>query len=731
MAETIDIPAFDYSAFYYPQILEALMEFKRLHVPELTDESPQEPLIQLLRAFACVGHLNNSDLDLVANECTLPTSRLVETVRNMLRLINYEMPSAVPSSADEVYSLSQVVSVQTEIVPQYAQAATRAGPNTAQTFFEALEGITVDPTDELSACFGVDSGSYVDHTTEANTAEGVSTFVVWSTPVGGSSSAEGDSLVVGHTTVMFDRLDFDFSVGGSGLVGVWEFLDGDWEKDTPADVADQGSYLEVRLPPVYNAAGDVINLSGLIVRVMLNSTGAYEDGFVYYSGGQNRVDTAGLLGQAVPSTEEVDYTVGSEWTLLNNVDDETSGLNQDGEVTFDLPQTLIQDWQKQTLEGIEGYYVRFRLTNAPTPVSPTIGQIRIHEGTQYVKALVTQGRRVVSTRLGSSDGTANQRFTGALDYFIDGTAELTVDGVTWTQVDNFLTSLPTDRHYVVELADNDAPVFVFGDGVTGAIPAAGVYNIVGTYRYGANEDGNVGATTITSDKEGLTYVESVQNPRPATGWAEAAGASAASLEAVKITGPAALRTGEVALGPDDIQTLAQRANSIDPAQMKVSRSIAIEEYYGPKTIGLVVVPSGGEYASAAALALMSEFFNGDQFSTPVKPKRCVANQEVTARNYTKRVVDVTVEVETTGNLTIAQVENQLIRILQPEALQDDGVTYVWNFGGRVPVSKLEHEIFGIDSNTTDVDMTVPSADIVLANHELPYVGSLSVVINKI
>ena len=77
MATSIVIPDFDFSGFYYAQLLEALIQFKRRNVPELSDESAQEPFIQILRAQALVGHLNNTLLDLVANESTLPTARLV------------------------------------------------------------------------------------------------------------------------------------------------------------------------------------------------------------------------------------------------------------------------------------------------------------------------------------------------------------------------------------------------------------------------------------------------------------------------------------------------------------------------------------------------------------------------------------------------------------------------------------------------------------------------------
>ena len=70
----IEIPDFDFSGFYYPEILEALIQFKRTNVPELTDESQFEPFIQFLRANALVGHLNNTLVDLVAQHAA--TNRL-------------------------------------------------------------------------------------------------------------------------------------------------------------------------------------------------------------------------------------------------------------------------------------------------------------------------------------------------------------------------------------------------------------------------------------------------------------------------------------------------------------------------------------------------------------------------------------------------------------------------------------------------------------------------------
>ena len=125
MATEITIPSFDFSGFYYPELLEALIQYKRAYVPELTDESEFEPFIQALRAFALTGHLSNTLIDLVANESTLPTAQLTQTVRNMLKLIDYRLSPATPAQTDIIYELSKVFVSTTEVISANAQAATK------------------------------------------------------------------------------------------------------------------------------------------------------------------------------------------------------------------------------------------------------------------------------------------------------------------------------------------------------------------------------------------------------------------------------------------------------------------------------------------------------------------------------------------------------------------------------------------------------------------------------
>jgi hypothetical protein len=713
---TITIPDFDFTGFYYPQVLEALIRYKRINVPELTDESEYEPAIQLLRAFALVGHLNNTLVDLVANESTLPTARLVESVRNMLRLIDYNMSPATPATTEVVYQLARTFTASTQIVPEGAQVATERQGSEAAIVFEADEALTIPRTDQLGACFSVEAGVYTDRTAAVNSSNALDDFDPWVTP------AAGDAIYFGHSYVMWDVLGLTLAANGSGLTGVWEVYEGNWLKTAPDAVSLVGPDLRVEL----NGLLGTTSRAGTTVRVTLNSDGAYEEATVQWDGTDNFV-LIGLLGQTTPSTTASDYSVGSDWTELE-VTDGTSGLSANGSVEYDLPQTDELNWARTEVNSFTGYWLRYRIISVSSPVSPTLRLARIDTGGQYVLRAVTQGQLFADDPLGSSTGLPDQRFTCSREHFIAGTMVVTVDGEEWTEVQDFLSSLANDKHFRVELGENDKPTVVFGSGTNGKIPPAGVNNIVAEGRYGADQDGNVGPETLTVDKTGLTYINRIWNPRQASGWQEAEGASEASLERAKIAGPASLRVKDVALGPDDVVTLATTRYTTAAGAKPYSRALAIEEGLGPKTVKLVVVKKGGGLATNDELDDLGTWFNGDKYATPPLPKRVVANQEVTAFNYTQRVIDVDATV-TARDLTAEQVVNQLTQILAPEALKADGITYEWDFGDKVNLSRLIHEIFQTDEDKVeDVEITTPASDVTLGSTELPVAGTITITI---
>lgn len=709
--DLVQVPSFEFSAFYYPQLLEALMVYKRINVPELTDESDEEPSVQFLRMFALVGHLNNTLIDLVANESTLPTAQLPETVRNMLRLIDYELSPATPSSTDLIYKLARVFNTTFQLVPDGAQSSTRRDGDDPVIYFEALTGVFIQRTDQLGACFVENpAGVFTTRTTEANAG---TTFV--------STLALNCALYIGHDSVMWDKMNIVVSAVSPTTIGVWEYFDGDVNDTRPTDVVNLGGgVLRFDLTGLLGP----FNRAGAKVRVRLNTTTAFEDVVSTWNGSINIVTTT-LLGQSSPSLSEADYTVGSEWQELASVVDGTALLDVTGDVSFSLPQSVTQNWQKTTVNGFTGFFLRFRVVTAAVGAGPSLGRIRIDTGKQYTLATIYQGRSVTGETLGSSNGTPNQKFATAQSNFILASEEVRVDGAAWTKVSDFLESGPGSKHYRIELAENEVARIIFGDGVTGLIPPIGQGNLVIDYRFGAADNGNVGANTIVVDKQGLTYVDSIFNPRTATGWSEAEASNATSLAKAKVAGPASLRTKEVAINGDDLVTLAM-AYKDSGGSKPVGRAKPIEESFGPKTVELVCVGTGGTIISNTQLDALTKYFNGDEAATPPIPKRFVANQEVTCTNFEPFPVDIVATVYAPDDVIAQQVINQLSAVLQPESLKEDGQTYTWEFGADVPRSRIIHEIFRTDARITNVVLTTPAADVPLGSRELPTAGTFSI-----
>lgn len=709
--DLVQVPSFEFSAFYYPQLLEALMVYKRINVPELTDESNEEPSVQFLRMFALVGHLNNVLIDLVANESTLPTAQLPETIRNMLRLIDYELSPATPGATDLIYRLGKVFNTSFQLVPDGAQASTRRSGDDPVVYFEALTGILISRTDQLGACFVEGAPDvFTTRTTEVNAG----TNFIATTPV-------GCALYLGHDTIMWDKVNLVVAAVSPVTIGVWEYFDGDVNDTRPTDVTNiGGGQLRFDLTALLGTS----NRAGARVRIRLNTTTAFEDVASTWNGSAN-VATTSLLGQSSPSLVEADYTVGSDWQEVTALTDGTLLLDQTGDVAFTLPQSVTQNWTKTTINGFTGYFLRFRTVTAAVGTGPTLGRVRIDTGKQYTLAPVHQGRSVTAETLGSSNGTPNQKFATAQSNFILDSQEVRVDGETWVKVDDFLESGPAAKVYRIELSEGDIAKIIFGDGVQGGIPPIGQANVVCDYRFGAGDNGNVGANTIVVDKQGLTFVEAIYNPRTATGWAEAEAASDESLAKAKIAGPASLRTKEVAIGPDDLVTLAM-AYKDSGGSKPVGRAKAIEESFGPKTIELVCVGTGGTLISNQQLDDLTTYFNGDDTALPPIPKRIVANQEATCTNFSPLAVDVVATVYAPDDIIAQQVINQLAAVLQPESLKEDGQTYTWDFGASIPRSRIIHEIFRTDARISNVVLASPAADVPLGARELPTAGTFSI-----
>ena len=97
-----------------------------------------------------------------------------------------------------------------------------------------------------------------------------------------------------------------------------------------------------------------------------------------------------------------------------------------------------------------------------------------------------------------------------------------------------------------------------------------------------------------------------------------------------------------------------------------------------------------------------------------------ANTEVTVVNFRPRILGYTTVIQANAQLSTALVLTALSGLISPTARNQDGQTFVWDFGGRVPNTRVSSEIFAISpGNVFDADVTSPVEDTVLAEDELP------------
>lgn len=149
-------------------------------------------------------------------------------------------------------------------------------------------------------------------------------------------------------------------------------------------------------------------------------------------------------------------------------------------------------------------------------------------------------------------------------YYETGSMELSIGGESWTLVDTFAYSKPTDKHFMVSISEDMEPYIHFGDGVFGAIPSAGSL-ISGVKFYLTNGSaGNIPVSSITSvPSEISASVSGVEcsNRDPGSG-----GSNYETLPILKEHIRSSVKTMGVAITKEDFVNLAKLVPGIGKAK---------------------------------------------------------------------------------------------------------------------------------------------------------------------
>ena len=148
----------------------------------------------------------------------------------------------------------------------------------------------------------------------------------------------------------------------------------------------------------------------------------------------------------------------------------------------------------------------------------------------------THGQTVTQV-LGSGDATRpHQRFTLAhsplthlasvADAAVLPALDVQVDGVRWALANTLVDQPGTARRWQLDDDGGGTAALLFGDGVEGARLPTGRENVVAFYRFGLGAAGNLEARRLDQPTTRPQGVQTVTNPLPATGGADADAAEA-------------------------------------------------------------------------------------------------------------------------------------------------------------------------------------------------------------
>jgi predicted phage baseplate assembly protein len=398
---------------------------------------------------------------------------------------------------------------------------------------------------------------------------------------------------------------------------------------------------------------------------------------------------------------------GDDWAECEVTTDETGGFNRSGRIVVHLPaghEDSIIDEQRagwlrvrviEPLSGQAGY--------SSSPIVRRLAACTVGATTESIHAEIIENEE-----LGQSEGVPGQRFAVARTPVLGGAdpAVVEVTGETgwerWQQVDNFASSSPTDRHFVLDGVEGQVE---FGPAVRladrtlqqyGAVPPRGAVVRMRRYTCGGGAKGNVSAHAISTLKSSIPFVAGVDNLHPAHG-----GVEGETLDEAKARGPIMLRTRSRAVTAEDYEAIAREAA---PEVARIHCLTAGEDGVGHGGVKVLVVPSAAARAGRLEFAdLVPTQATLDRISARLDEVRLVGTQ-VFVEPPRYRGVTVVARLVARSRLDTEEIRvraiDALYAFLNPLTGGGEEGVRGWPFGRRV----VRGEIFGLLQAVRGVDM---------------------------
>jgi predicted phage baseplate assembly protein len=288
---------------------------------------------------------------------------------------------------------------------------------------------------------------------------------------------------------------------------------------------------------------------------------------------------------------------GRGWAPCDLDEDQTGGLNQDGDVVVHVPASHTASIEGSRRAG----WLRCRVVPSRPRQTQYTDSPQIDRVTSFTVGGTTEAvhAEIVHRELvGTSEGVPGQRFPLQRRPVVPTEEPMVLEVVgdagsnggmeQWQVVDTFADSTEEDRHFVLDEVAGEiqlGPAVREPDGTLrhyGWVPPKGALLRVRSYRTGGGQRGNVARRAIRVLKSSVPYVARVENRRPASG-----GVNAEDIENAKLRGPILLHTRNRAVTARDYEQLALGA-APDVARV---RCIAADLSGQPGLIRVLVAPS--------------------------------------------------------------------------------------------------------------------------------------------
>jgi predicted phage baseplate assembly protein len=342
---------------------------------------------------------------------------------------------------------------------------------------------------------------------------------------------------------------------------------------------------------------------------------------------------------------------GADWSRLNVFKDETAAFTKDGYIRVEGPGPEIEVTTEPRLSADARYWLRVRVDRGSFPEgqAPEIDFIR--PNTVPAENLTTVRAQI----LGESQGQPAEVFS--LPYRPIEAASLRIkteinqnsQPENWERVDDFLSSKPLDKHFVLNAT---AGTVQFGDGERGQIPVASSLIIADEFRYGGGTRGNqAGAGAIKAMQSQLTGMSKVTNERAAVG-----GADEQTIEEMVRDAPSLIKRRERAVTLEDFKSFAMEAGGVKNALAIANAHPDFPGVEVPGAVTVVIVPDTGDMPPTPSSELIASE------CSRLEPRRLITT-EVYVRGPEYHEVRVEAFVEAKPNASFDSVSRNVSKAL--------------------------------------------------------------------